>query len=425
MSRYLAPVAARYSSILVQLALMVIVTRVLSQNDAGRYFVIMGVVYATYFLAGFGLPDGIVRFAPAIAATGEEQGATALIARGFRYSLALVPIGAVISGLLIFLYTGGAFTAILTALWWAANGAIFVAGQTLVAQGRSSLGTALFYTAASVGHVVVSIPLILLAGLDRLDAVLGATTAGAAIAALGCLMVAGRSCGRPAPERGEVRRAWRQGTEIAAGRVVQSCLLWSPVWVAALLLSPADTATVGLASRLVAAVAAVIATVRFSVRPELARDAAREDWAAIESHSSRIAIFATALAVAAMVAFLLIGDRFVAEVFGTDYRGAAVITALMLIGTIGESFAGPVDEILRMAGHAREVLIAQTAALLAGITAQVIASLAGGLAALTVAYGLTFILLYATLDYRLRALHGIGVLPLPLLRRRTPMTTGK
>jgi hypothetical protein len=102
-----------------------------------------------------------------------------------------------------------------------------------------------------------------------------------------------------------------------------------------------------------------------------------------------------------------------------------VITALMLIGTIGESFAGPVDEILRMAGHAREVLIAQTAALLAGITAQVIASLAGGLAALTVAYGLTFILLYATLDYRLRALLGIGVLPLPLLRRRTPMTAGK
>lgn len=425
MRSYLVPVAARYSSILVQFALMVIITRVLSQNDAGRYFVIMGVVFATYFLAGFGLPDGIVRFAPAIGATGEEKDATALIAIGFRHSLALVPIGAVISGLLMYLYTGGAFTAILTALWWAANGAIFVAGQTLVAQGRSSLGTALFYTAASAGHVVISIPLILLAGLDRLDAVLGATTAGTAIAALGCLMVAGRSCGRPEPKRVPIRRAWRQGTEIAAGRVVQSCLLWSPVWVAGLLLSPADTATVGLASRLVAAVGAVIATVRFSVRPVLARDAARGDWVAIESHSSRIATFATGLAVAAMVTFLLIGDRFVAAVFGTDYRGAAIITALMLIGTVGESFAGPVDEILRMAGHTKEVLIAQTAALFAGVAAQVIASLAGGVAALIVAYGLTFVLLYATLDYRLRALHGIWVLPLPLPRRRTPIAAGK
>lgn len=411
MRTYVVPVFTRYSALLAQFGFVAIITRVLDRDDAGRYFVIMGLVLATYFGAGLGLPDGVVRFAPAIAAGGDAQQANALIRRGLRTSLASVPVGAAIIAVLVLLYTGEVGSAVLSALWWAAYGVIFVSAQTLVAQGRAALGTGLFYSAANAGQVLVSAPLILIAGVHRLETALLATTLGTCLAAAPCLVIAWRGSRHTHAGPVPTRTAWHQGAMIAAGRVVQSCLLWSPVWVASLILGPGDAATVGLASRLVSAVAAVIAAVRFSIRPALARDAAAGDWRGIERDCSRIALPAFALALSAIAVTLLIGDRAIAVLFGSEYRSAALVTALMLIGTVGESFAGPVDEVLRMSGHAAEVLAAQIVAVIVGIGAQTLAAGAGGVAALTAVYGLTFVLLYVHFDYRLRALHNIVVLP--------------
>lgn len=419
MRTYLVPVLTRYSAIIVQFGLVALITRILDRDDAGRYFVIMGVVFATYFVAGLGLPDGVVRFAPPIAATGDDRQARDLIVRGLRISLVSVPLCAAVIAIMVYLLTEAVPEAILAALWWSGYGVIFICAQMLVALGHSALGTSLFYSAANVGQVLVTVPLIVAADLHRLDSVLLATTAGTSVAAVGSLMIAWRCVGPVTVARVPMRQSWHQGVMIAAGRVVQSCLLWSPVWVAGLALGLADAATVGLASRLASAVAAAIAAVRFSIRPALARDAAAGDWHEIERHSSRIAFLGTVLALGAVAAVLLVGDPAITAVFGTDYRSAAAITALMLIGTLGESFAGPVDEILRMSGHAREVLVAQSAALAVSIISQAIAAATGGVTALAMAYGLTLILLYLAFGWRLRTLHGIVILPHPRSRSRS------
>lgn len=411
MPRFLMPVISRYASVVVQFLVVAAVTRSLDRDDAGQYFVIMGLVLATYFVAGVGLPDGIVRFAPSLVAAGRSDQAEALLHKGFRFSLATVPVGAALCWCAVAVDIGAGCAAVLAALWWASYGIIFVSAQLIVAGGRSELGTALFYSAANTGQLLITVPLILFAHFDRLDSVLFATVAGTAAAAVVAFVIAWRHCKRCEADALPLQEAWKQGSAIAAGRVVQSCLLWSPVWVVNVTLGASDAALVGLASRLVSAVAAALAAVRFAIRPSLARAATIGDWPGIERDSSQIALFTTSLAVGAIAVAGLVGEPLIALVFGPDYRGAGLITTLMLIGTVGESFGGPVDEVLKMAGHARDVLIVQTAALLGGVGAQFVAARTGGVSVQVVTYGLTFVVLYLVLIARLWRVRRILVVP--------------
>ncbi|MGH2549839.1 MAG: lipopolysaccharide biosynthesis protein [Thermomicrobiales bacterium] len=411
MRKYVIPITTRYASVLVQFAVVAVVTHALSRGDAGRYFVVMGLVLATYFVAGFGLPDGVVRFAPALAATDLVAQADSLLRRGFRFSIATVPIGAVAGGVIVALYVGFNYSALLAALWWASYGTIFVSAQMVVAAGKSELGTAMFYSAANTGQLVLTVPSIVLGRLDDLATVLAATVAGTSVAAAVCLVIAVRNCGPSSGVGQPLGAAWRQGAVIATGRVIQSCFLWSPVWVVGIVLGPSDAALVGLASRLVSAVAAVLAAVRFSIRPRLARDAAQGNWQAIQRHSSQIALFTTGLAVFAMLVSATVGDELITLVFGSDYRGAALIVTLMLIGTLGESFGGPVDEVLKMAGHARAVVGVQIVVMTAGFGLQILAARAAGVTGLVTVYGLMFVIMYLALIGYLWKLQRILIVP--------------
>ncbi|MDZ7910609.1 MAG: lipopolysaccharide biosynthesis protein [Rhodococcus sp. (in: high G+C Gram-positive bacteria)] len=420
MYRYVVPIATRYTSVLLQFAVVAVITRVLSLHDAGQYFVLMGFVLSTYFVGGFGLPDGVVRFVPALSATEESARADALLDRGLKLSLATIPIGTVLCAGIAKIYTGNWMAAGLTGAWWAAYALIFVCAQVVVASGRSELGTAMFYSAANIGQVLITVPIIFFAGFGELETVLTATVLGTGVAAAICLLYLWVSRTRSLSPIGRslLGNAWRQGSTIAAGRVVQAGLLWSPVWIASATLGPSDAALVGLACRLVSAVAAVLAAIRFSIRPTLARDAVRGNWQSIESHSSRIALYATLLAIGSAVFVVCFGDAILPSVFGADYHGVGVVTALMLIGTVGECIGGPTDEILRMSGHASDVIVLQLLGLTVGVGAQLIAGTWYGLNELVLAYALTFVVLYSAYIVRLYLVHGIVVLP-RLIRDRS------
>lgn len=418
MRRYIIPIATRYASVIVQFAVVAVVTNALDRDDAGRYFVVMGFVLATYFVAGAGLPDGLVRFVPALAAANQTQQSGSLLRTGFKYSIATIPFGALTCGALVAAYSGFDITALLAAAWWASYGTIFVSAQVVVAAGKSNLGTAMFYSAANAGQTVIAIPLIVALGLNDLDSVLLATVAGTSVPAVGCLVIAFLHQGLVSETREPLLEPWRQGATIASGRVVQACLIWCPVWIASLTLGPSEAALIGLASRLMSAVGAVIAAVRFSIRPKLARDAVLGNWKGIERHSSQIAFFTTLLALVAIVIAYLAGDTLVNLVFGSSYRGTGVLLALMLIGTVGESLGGPVDEVLRMAGNASEVLAMQIVALAVGFGAQLLAVRLGGELALVTTYGFMFVVLYQAFILRLWWLRRIVILP--KLRKADP-----
>lgn len=421
MKRFFGPVVSRYGSIAIQFLIVAIVTRSLPLSDAGLYFTIMGVVLSTYFFAGLGLPDGAVRVIPSqIAGSGSISGAVLLRRSYIVATLTLIPLGGLVGALSLVSF-GQMLLAVAAATWWAAYGAIFVSAQFVVATGRGSFGTTIFYSFANFAQLLISVPLILVTGTRDLYQILALVSGASWVAALAAIIIATTSIRRelrlsPTSSSGDrgtstIGATWRAGVPIAASRIVQAVLIWSPVGVASLILSYEAAAEIGLASRLVSAVAAVIAAIRFSIRPQYARDAAIGNWSAIRSSASRIALIATVFAVVSLVFAATAGQVLVPFIFGSTYVMAATLTAIMLFGTVGESIGGPVDEVLKMSGSAYSVLIVQSIALPLGLAGQFLGGLAADAFGLSAAYALTFILMYAAMIVILYRRHGVIIIP--------------
>jgi O-antigen/teichoic acid export membrane protein len=119
-----------------------------------------------------------------------------------------------------------------------------------------------------------------------------------------------------------------------------------------------------------------------------------------------------------MLVSATVGDELIALIFGPDYRGAALVVTVMLIGTIGESFGGPVDEVLKMAGHARVVVGVQVVVVFAGFGLQVLAARTGGVIGLVTVYSLLFVVQYLTLIGYLWRLRRVLIVPRLVRRAR-------
>jgi uncharacterized heparinase superfamily protein/O-antigen/teichoic acid export membrane protein len=410
--RFLIPVSSRYASIIVQFAIVVVLTRALPIADTGVYFAVAGVVLASYFAAGLGIPDGLVPTVSARAAIEGQPAVTGLASFGLLVSLAIATPLAGVVGILVGLATSSPVIGGLATAWWLGYATVFCASQAVVAGGRGALGAFLFYSAPNFGMLAVVTPCVVIAGQGlTVELAVGAASAGVAIAAGVALFMSLRLGGRPRAQWASLKSAWLAGLPIALGRVVQACLIWSPVWVAALILGPREAAIIGLASRLVSAVAALVAAIRFSIRADLARDAALGKWDVIQSRSSGIALVAVTLAAFAAIAVATVGQPLIPALFGIAYGNVALVAAIMLIGTLGESLGGPVDEVLKMSGQARIVLIAQIVALVLGSAAQVGLALMAGPKLVALAYAASFVGLYVALIVILHRSRGILILP--------------
>ncbi|MCV7266493.1 lipopolysaccharide biosynthesis protein [Mycolicibacterium poriferae] len=413
MRKFGVPIVSRYGSILVQLLLVAIVTRTLDQADAGRYFVIVGAVSATMYFAGFGLPDGLVKYCPVLGAKGAHEAAAALLRNGFVVSVATVPLCTGVFFVATAVYVDSWSIGATAALCWTAYGVIFIAAQAVVATGRGSLGTSIYYSAANTGQLIITIPAIVILKLDELQSVILALALGTLTSASACALVAWRVAGKrtisATAKFGDVRAAWNQGLSLAANRVVMNCIAWVPVWIAGFTLGAADAAVVGLASRLAGVVGALNAAVRFSLRPTLARDAALGDWKKIEKRASKIGGLAFTFALFGLCGVLVVGPSVIPWIFGPEYTTVSVVTALMLVATIGSSV--PIDEVLKMSGHARVVLLAQIVAVVGGMGAQTVAADLGGVNALAFAYGGGTALMYVGLILYLWRVRGVLILP--------------
>ncbi|MBB3042237.1 lipopolysaccharide biosynthesis protein [Nocardioides soli] len=408
---------------MVQFVTIAVIARHLSSDDLASYFVVMGIVLATYFAAGLGLPDGLVRHVPRTSITSRTT-AVALLKRAFLISLATVPVGGAFCGLAIGIVTESGLIGLLAGTWWVCYGVIFVSAQVVVASGSPNLGSAIFYTFANVGQILLTVPLVL-AGMASLTETLLATCVGCGLAALislGLAVTKQRRTDIPpslAMNRSEVPplgTVWRDGAFMGAARIVQGCLIWSPVWAAGVILPGADTANVALAGRLTSAVGAVIAAIRFSIRPELATNAASGNWAAIERRGRSIALAASSIAVLSIVGAAALADPVLTAAFGTEFSGAHWILVAMLFATLAESFGGPVDEVLRMSGYAREAFVAQAVLLPAGFGAEVIAAALAGPVALASTFAAVVGALYGYFVAKLYRSEGVLVLTPPLSR---------
>jgi O-antigen/teichoic acid export membrane protein len=411
---FLAPVLSRYASIFVQFALAAVVTNSLSLHDAGLYFTISGLILTTYFISGFGLPDGAVKTVPVLIENGAIKRAAAVLCQTHFIGISSAIVIAILFGFVCFSFTGSAEIGLFSGVWWLGYGSVFVGAQILVAQGSIRFGAFAFYSAVNCGIIIFLLPIVMLFKVVTFEVILLGSCSAAMLAALVVVLVVGQNGAWP---RRPVRRgvsdlvaAWQQGVAISAARVLQAMIIWSPVWIAQVFVSPEDAALLGLASRLTAAVAAVLAAVRFSIRPDLARLSAKNKWHQICTVASNIAFWTTALAVLAIVGDILVGRILISVFFGDRYVIAQILVAIMLLGTLGESIGGPVDEVLKMAGMASFVFFAQATTLILGIALQVAGGIIFGSSGIALAYAVMVSGFYFVLIWKLHARHGIFVI---------------
>lgn len=415
MLSYVSAVGFRYFSIGLQFAIIVLVTRYLPPAGTGSYLLIYGLMTSTYYLAGAGLPDGIVKSIAAARASGNLAPVRFLVwcssIAGGLISLATASAGAIIGILFGFMPE----QTIAAALWWFSYGAVFHCAQCLLAVGRPSLGSFFFYPAANLFQAVFLAVYLGLNPAADVDGVIAASVLSAMCCALAAAGFVVRAL-KPfptSPASAPLWPAFSLGGIICVSRVLQSALYWIPVWITGWMQGPAAAGLIAVASRLAVAVASVMAAIRFTIKPEIVSAATRGDWKGIERMGRNIASAATLAALAALIASLVIGEPVIAMAFGDTYAPAALLLSILLVGTIGECFGGPVDEVLRMTDRSHIVL-----ALLAVMTVveSLLIFLLGGEPAFSAAsQSVVFVAMYLVLIVYVRAKNGILIVPYPHL----------
>lgn len=354
-------IGLRYSAIIIQFGIVAVLARRASPAVAGSYFVLFGWVNATYFLAGFGLPDGLLREISERRGRDTPGGIYHLVYRSAGLFI-LLSLGAALICAVAALAAGvGWPTVILSSAWWMCYALTFFAAQVLLALGRQALGSFFFYPALNCSLLVSLLPYLLLAPEPTLPSLLLYANLGAIPMALASLIVTARTVGtfRRPDEQAQpvpVRRMMGLGIQIAIARVAQTALYWVPTWFAGLTLGPAAAAVLGLAGRLNNAVNAVMAAIRFVVRPQIVIAAVNNDWRGIAVLAKSVNGVAALTTTVGALVYLAVGKWILPLFFGTEYEVVYWPLAILLLGTLAEAAGGIVDEILKLTGSATYVL---------------------------------------------------------------------
>lgn len=400
-----APVVVRYAGIGIQFLVVVAVTRRLSMDDAGVYLSLSGGVQATFFAAGLGIPDGLVRTYGELAAGGQVDAARSLLRRGIGLAVGLTVALSLLAATGGFFATGSIPLALLFASWWLSYGLMFVTAQALVAVGRSRAGATVFYGLINAGLLLVLVPGLFVCHIDSLDGAVALTVVGAVTALVPSVVLLVRPSdtelrSRPTTSHVGLARTFSVGAAMAANRVIQGTLIWSPVWIAGALYGPATAATVAVASRLAGVVGAALAAVNFSIRPDIVKWAAERSFKTIRRRLIGVSVAAGGLVMAASIANLLIGPEAIAHLFGDTYAKASKVLAILLVASFAEALSGASSEVVRMIGSPVWLLVIQSAFTLTAAVSQATFGMAFGVGGQVAAFSTCVSLFYAAVSLR-------------------------
>lgn len=373
MPKFLWAISARYSATIVQFAISVMIAHQLSPTSMGIYLGIFGLITSASVLAGLGAADGIVRVYPEVFAAEGCEEADHLCASYLRFGSWTSFALAVALGGLAGVVSGEASLIAPASLWAAGYLLTTVGSQALVSIGRSNIGTFLYYGSSNWFSLVAVTACFMLPGRADLVQVGWAVALGSFAAGASCLFIAQRSVCRPSRAirpSASIVNIIRVGMPMTLVRLAQSALIWSPVWIAGAFFGANNAAVVGLASRLVVSVGAAVAALRFASRPQLVALTLRGEWSEVESIGRAMAHFCGLLSAVVFIGNLALGRFIWPVIFGREYKDVWIAIALLLVGVIIESAAGPSDEILKLTGAAGLVLSTQLAVLVAGVISQ-------------------------------------------------------
>jgi len=379
--------------------LLALITKSLQPGDSGKYFVIFGSILSTYFICGIGATDGLIILAAKLRHQGDRSNLERSLASAVVFSLATAVLFGVFFMPFIWIITDSVIISIFSGIWWISYGIVYCMGQILIADERIKAGSFVFYASINVSSLII-VGMCFVSRVDlRLSEVIIAFSISSIVAAFGSILYVQRNLRvfgaqiEPASLKSSIKTGW----VIAAGRIVQALILWMPIWTAAYFIGEAAAAEIGLASRLAFAVSAMLAAVKFSIRPRIAHYIVRRNWDVVSNIRRNVSKFSVTFVVIAMVLTVTIGQSVIPLIFGHSYSEVWLLLFIILLGALAESIAGPVDEMLKLSGFASFVALSQIIVLVFGFCVQ--ALLSYYFTGIGVAFGhsVSFALLYSVI----------------------------
>ncbi len=357
----LTTVFFRYLGTLLQFVVLAVIARSVSIEDYGLYMMCLSLVFSFYYVSGLGTSEsGLAQLSRNRAleqeeGNGEIVGTVLVTALVCAAVLVCAALGIVI--LRPFADPATNVAAIFVLIFLSAGGVIFNVSQLLMGLGKSAAGSFFFYPAINLTLVFSTVPTALLLSQTGFVDLTIATGIGATLAGGVALFSLWRltrelSCGW---SFARCKSLIYEGAGLTALRILHVSSFWIPTMVTGFLLAPALAGEMGTAGRLAIAVSAVIAAVRFFIRPAINRALAMEDLPKLRRMLGTVAFITTSAGVLALIANELVGEEVIGFFFGTELASAASLLSVLLLSVCAEAVFGPVDELLKANGQQKAV----------------------------------------------------------------------
>lgn len=350
----------RYTGTVFQFVLLSVIAKNSTPNEYGLYLLCLSVALSFYYVIGVGSSEAAVLKLPILTGDGKETQVNSII--GAVLGTAILT-ASVLMLLLIFItiFTDNnrywnAFS--FTLLFTATNGLIFNISQLLLGIGRTSLGSFFFYPALNTFLLIFILPVVYFFGSVSFNQF--AITA--SIASLIASIVSVNTLVLSVPKFKFIwslkvaKQLVSTGIYLTTARILHVFSFWIPTMITGYVLAPTEAGIVGTAGRLAIAVSAVIAALRFVVRPALARAHAAGDLVFVKKMCRSLAFMYVLLAITASVLNLLFGNIIIVNFFGEAYLPVKTMLSVLLISVLAEGVFGPVDELLKIDGQESTVI---------------------------------------------------------------------
>ncbi|MEL6646878.1 MAG: oligosaccharide flippase family protein [Pseudomonadota bacterium] len=340
------------------------VARLLGAEGAGLYFMALSVMMIAAVIGRLGLENTLLRFIAANLATGAPERSMGAFAMGMRWTViataalgtavfVLAPVMAgtlfdepAVLGPLRVLALGIVTFSLLTTLSFALKGLKKVGAASLV---------------AGVMHPAIGLLIIV-----PMTAWYGATGAAAAYltgtlaaAILGAIFWRRYTAGivparHPAPHF-EAEALRKSARPLWVGQIVSRGLIpWAPVFIMGIWASAADTAVVGMGSRIALLIAILLQAVTAAVSPHYARLHATGELGKLARMMRRFSLLLTVAASPLFLIMVLFPTQ-IMSLFGEGFETGGAVLAILAVGQIVNTACGSVFAVLSMSGHERDV----------------------------------------------------------------------
>lgn len=352
----------RYLSTIVQFGVLSFLAKSLSQEHYGLYVLCLSVTYSFYYILGFGTSERAVIEISRDLAIKEKNRIGSYIASVFivvSISLVIVFFGILMVAFFSD-YTYQSSALIFVTVFLFANGITFNASQIILSLGHSSLGSFFFYPAVNFTialYLAIASFFWVKPNFDQIAILAGLASLSVAFIAVTVCLIYARGF-KLKPSISVCINFIRSGFSLGIIRILHVSSFWVPTMVAGLMLSNVAAGIIGTAGRLAIAVAAVIAALRFVLRPKLIEAIALEKIAELRILADQVAFLTLFTGFVAIIINLFWGEYLISIFFGEKFLAVVPLLNILLIGVCAEAVFGPVDEILKATeGYSQVTLI--------------------------------------------------------------------